>query len=47
MVLLYDQDKDELGAGKFVSMWMGPYIFKRVLGKGAYELEDFRGNALK
>ena len=38
LVLLYDQDKDELGAGKFVLMWLGPYVVKRVLGKGAYEL---------
>jgi hypothetical protein len=47
LVLVYDQDKDELGAGKFLSMWLGPYIVRRVLGKGAYELEDYEGNALE
>jgi predicted RNA polymerase sigma factor len=26
LVLLYDQDRDMLGAGKFESMWRGPYI---------------------
>ena len=46
LVLVYDQDKDILGAGKFVSMWLGPYIIKRVLGKGAYELEDYDDNIL-
>jgi len=38
LVLLYDQESDKLGAGKFKSLWMGPYIVKRVLEKGAYEL---------
>jgi len=46
LVLVYDQDNDILGAGKFVSMWLGPYIVKRVLGKGAYELVDYEGNIL-
>eukprot|EP00253_Pinus_taeda_P030776 PITA_30776 len=41
LVLLYDQANDKLGAGKFVPMWHGPYIVKRKLEKGAYELEDF------
>eukprot|EP00253_Pinus_taeda_P004965 PITA_04965 len=43
LVLLYDQEYDKLGAGKFKSLWMGPYIFKRVLAKGAYELMDYDG----
>ena len=43
LVLLYDQANDELGAGKFVPMWHGPYIVKRKLEKWAYELEDFDG----
>jgi hypothetical protein len=38
LVLLYEQDRDLLGAGKFKPMWRGPYIVKRVLEKGAYEL---------
>ena len=43
LVLLYDQDSDKLGAGKFEPLWMGPYIVKQVLAKGAYELVDYDG----
>ena len=43
MVLLYEQDRDMLGAGKFEAMWRGPYIVRRVLEKGAYELVDCDG----
>eukprot|EP00253_Pinus_taeda_P025048 PITA_25048 len=43
LVLLYDQEFDKLGAGKFKSLWMGPYIVKRVLEKGTYELVDYDG----
>eukprot|EP00253_Pinus_taeda_P004455 PITA_04455 len=43
LVLLYDQDFDKLGEGKFEPLWMGPYIVKRVLAKGAYELVDYDG----
>jgi hypothetical protein len=32
-----------LGAGKFEAMWRGPYIVRRVLKKGAYELVDYDG----
>eukprot|EP00253_Pinus_taeda_P016767 PITA_16767 len=46
LVLLYDQANDKLGARKFVPMWHGPYIVKRKLAKGAYELEDFDGVSL-
>jgi hypothetical protein len=35
-----------LGAGKFKPMWYGPFIIKRVLEKGSYELVDFEGNKL-
>jgi hypothetical protein len=45
LVLVYDQDKDPLGAGKFKPMWFGPFIIKEVLKKGAYRLVDFEGNA--
>ena len=38
LVLLWDQAKKPLGAGKFNPMWHGPYVVKRVLEKGAYEL---------
>lgn len=47
LVLVYDQDKDTLGAGKFKPMWYGPFIVKRVLEKGSYELVDFEGNKLE
>ena len=46
LVLLYDQANDKLGAGKLKPMWLGPYIVKRVLQKGAYELIDYEGNPL-
>jgi len=46
LVLLYDQDKEPLGPGKFNSMWIGPYIVSKVLKKGAYELTDYEGNKL-
>ena len=46
LVLLYDQANDKLGARKFVPMWHGPYIVKRKLAKGAYELVDFDGDSL-
>ena len=38
---MYDQANNKLGAGKFVPMWHGPFIFKLKLAKGAYELIDF------
>ena len=47
LVLVYDQANDTLGVGKFVAMWHGPYIVKRVLSKGSYELQDYEGNCLK
>eukprot|EP00253_Pinus_taeda_P003582 PITA_03582 len=43
LVLLYDQESNKLGASKFKSLWMGPYIVKSVLEKGAYELVDYDG----
>jgi hypothetical protein len=43
LFLLYEQDKDVLGAGKFKPMWHGPYIVSKVLEKGAYELVDYDG----
>ena len=46
LVFLWDQDKEPLGAGKFRSMWLGPYVVSKVLKKGAYELTDFEGNKL-
>ena len=46
LVLLYDQEADAIGTGKFESLWHGPYIVKRVLAKGAYELVDYDGISL-
>ena len=43
LVLLYDQEADVIGKGKFEPLWHGPYIFKRVLAKDAYELVDYDG----
>jgi hypothetical protein len=43
LVLLFEQDRYLLGAGKFEPMWQGPYIVRRVLEKGAYELVDYNG----
>jgi hypothetical protein len=43
LVLLYEQDKDVLGARKFEPMWRGSYIVSKVLAKGAYELVDYDG----
>ena len=43
VVLLYDQEADVIGTGKFEPLWHGPYIVKRVLAKGAYELVDYDG----
>lgn len=46
LVLLYDQDHDKLGAGKFEPLWHDPYVVTRALQKGSYELVDYEGNAL-
>ena len=46
LVLLWDQPKEPLGAGKFNPMWRGPYVVKHVLEKGAYELVDYEGMGL-
>jgi hypothetical protein len=44
--LVYDQDKDTLGEGKFNAMWHGPYIVRCLLKKSTYELVDYEGNVL-
>ena len=44
--MLWDQDKEPLGAGIFKAMWLGLYVVSKVLKKGAYELIDFDGNKL-
>jgi len=43
LVLHYDQESDKLESGKYEPLWMGPYIVKRVLMKGAYELVTMMG----
>ena len=45
-VLFYNQDHDKLGEGKLEPMWHGPYIVKKVLQKGSYELVNCDGNPL-
>ena len=44
LVLVYDQAHDVLGHRKFDSLWLGPYVISKEPGKGAYLLEDFKGN---
>ena len=46
LVLLWDQLKEPLGAGKFNPMCHGPYVVKRVLDKVSYELVDYEQTAL-
>ena len=46
LVLVYDQDKETLGVGKFETLWYGPYIISKVLKKGGYELVDYEGRKL-
>ena len=46
LVILWDQAKKTLGAGKFNPIWHGPYIVKCVLEKGTYELVYYEGTAL-
>jgi len=46
LVLVYDQEKYASVEGKFKPMWYGPFIVKKVLEKGAYELVDFDENEL-
>jgi len=46
LVFVYEFYHDTLGVGKFEPIWHGPYIVKRVLKRGAYELVDYDGNPL-
>ena len=46
LVLLWDQPKEPLGVGNFNPVWCGPYVIKRVLDKGTYELVDYEGTTL-
>jgi hypothetical protein len=42
LVLLYEQDRDMLGDGKFEAMWKGPYIVRRVLEKRSLRVGGLR-----
>ena len=44
--MLWDQDNEPLGAGKFKSMWLGMYVVSKVLKKGSYELTYYNDNKL-
>ena len=44
--MLWDEDKEPMGAGKFKAMWLGPYVVSNLLKKGTYELIYFDGNKL-
>lgn len=39
--MVYDQEHDKLGAGKFEPMWNDPYVVKLALTKATYELVDY------
>lgn len=47
MVLVYDQDHDRLGSGKFEPICLGPYVVKQVLTNEAYELVYHEGCPLR
>ena len=46
MVLVYDQDNDEIGKGKFVPKWVGPLVVKTMLKMREYELVNCDGETL-
>ena len=46
LVLVYDQENDKIGKGKFVPKWFGPLIVKTILKIGAYELVNYNGEPL-
>ena len=47
LVLIYDQDIDNIGKGKFYSMWYDPYFIHICLEKAAYLLAESNGHLLK
>ena len=46
LVLVYGQDNDKIGKGKFVPKWFVPLVIKTVLQRGAYELVNCDGEPL-
>ena len=47
LFLFYDRAHDKAGKGKFESMWYGPYVIHRCLGKWAYLLSHTDNRLLK
>ena len=47
LVLVYNQACDKTGKGKFESMWYGPYVIHRCLGKATYLLANSGSHLLK
>ena len=47
LFLVYDQAHDKTRKGKFESMWYGPYVIHRCLGKWAYLLSHTDNRLLK
>ena len=43
LVLIYDKEAYVIGTSKFQPLRHGPYIVKRVLARGTYELVDYDG----
>ena len=44
LVFLWDEDKVPLRAGKFNSMWLGPYIVSKVFKRGSCKLTEYDRN---
>ena len=47
LVLLWDQDKEPMGAGKFKFMWLRPYVMLKFLKNGNKLSEPRNGLYLK
>ena len=46
LVLVYGQDNDKIGKGKFVPKWFVPLVVKTMLKICAYELVNYDGEPL-
>ena len=44
--MVYDQENDKIGKGKFVPKLFVPLIVKKMLKRGAYELVNYDGEPL-
>lgn len=47
LVVGYDQAYDTLGWRTFESLWYGPYLFKKCLGKREFLLSNPNGELIK